>query len=257
MNQLSRNADAITRAEHGSFNDGIHIQFPRNLWEGFVGLLEPHGSGSGDHTKRADLSQTCYQSLCQTIREILLLGIAGEIVQGQDCQRLDAVGTDRGTLNKAVTALGESFNEARAVGGVAEGFSQLVDGLVQAVIEIDEGVGGPEFVAQLLAGNDFTGMFQKHDQDLEGLFLEPDLRAMLTQFTGPQIDLKRAKANALQPGRRAFHEVVRSLQNLRKLIIPLQLPQRLGVRVDTRTRPIIRGNRLRDKQVISWGPTGH
>ena len=59
--------------------------------------------------------------------------------------------------DEAVTAAGQRLDIAGTGGGIAERLAQLVYGRVQAVVEIDEGVGGPEFLAQLFAGDYLAG----------------------------------------------------------------------------------------------------
>ena len=48
--------------------------------------------------------------------------------------------------NEAVAAAGQGFDVAGAGGGIAEGLANFVDGGVEAVVEVDEGVGGPKLL---------------------------------------------------------------------------------------------------------------
>ena len=59
--------------------------------------------------------------------------------------------------DKAVAAAGKRLDIARGFGGIAEHFAKPRDGVVKAMVEIDEGVGGPNLVAKLLAGHDIAG----------------------------------------------------------------------------------------------------
>ena len=43
---------------------------------------------------------------------------------------------------------------------ISESFAHLVDGGVQAVVEVDEGIGGPEFLLQLFACDEIAGALQ-------------------------------------------------------------------------------------------------
>ena len=63
------------------------------------------------------------------------------------------------------------------------------------MVEIHEGVGRPQFAAELLAGNHFPGPFQQRRQYLEGLFLQLDFLSLTTQFAGAKIDLKDTETN--------------------------------------------------------------
>lgn len=49
-----------------------------------------------------------------------------------------------------ITPTSHSFHKARTYGRVAEGFTDLVNGFVQSVVEIDERVRGPKFPLNLL-----------------------------------------------------------------------------------------------------------
>jgi hypothetical protein len=51
------------------------------------------------------------------------------------------------------------------------------------MIEIHESIGRPEAAAKGLAGHHLPGMFQKHQQNLERLFLELDFDAIFAQLT--------------------------------------------------------------------------
>jgi hypothetical protein len=66
------------------------------------------------------------------------------------------------------------------------------------VIEIDKGVGRPDFFPQLVAGDDLAGILQQRREDLKGLFLEPDASAVFAQLSGSQVNFKNAKAQ--KPG---------------------------------------------------------
>src|SRR5437588_348466 len=69
--------------------------------------------------------------------------------------------------NEAISPFGNGFNEERRGCGIAEYLANLVDGGVEAVVEVDEGVGRPETLMQLLAGDDLPGICQQNTEDLE------------------------------------------------------------------------------------------
>ena len=109
------------------------------------------------------------------------------------------VGTWRGAggdwSDETVAAFGKSFDEAGVVGFVGEGVAEFVDGGVQAVFEINEGIFGPEALLELLAGYDEAGMFQKDGEDLEGAILEFEADAGFAEFAGEQVGLVGAEAD--------------------------------------------------------------
>jgi hypothetical protein len=96
---------------------------------------------------------------------------------------------------KTVSAASECFNEAGIFGGITEGVAQALDGGVQAVVEIHEGVGRPEPAPQLFPGKNFTGTLEEHGQDLERLLLESHLSAVPPEFTGAEIHFEGTKAD--------------------------------------------------------------
>ena len=65
------------------------------------------------------------------------------------------------------------------------------------MIEVDEGVGWPEAVAELFAGDDLAGFLEEQGKDLEGLVLELDSDAVLAEFAGAEVELEAREA---QPG---------------------------------------------------------
>jgi hypothetical protein len=100
---------------------------------------------------------------------------------------------------EAIAAAVESLDVSRRFGRIAEGRAQLGHGLVQAAVEIDEGVGGPKFLAEFLSGNQFAGTFEEQREDLEGLLLQPDSNSVLAKLTGAKLNFKNAKPQS--PGR--------------------------------------------------------
>jgi hypothetical protein len=53
------------------------------------------------------------------------------------------------------------------------------------VIEVNEGVAGPEAMLKLLASDHLSPVFQKDGEDLTRLFLELDTDPVLMQLTRP------------------------------------------------------------------------
>jgi hypothetical protein len=102
-------------------------------------------------------------------------------------------GVDRGDVGEEpVTATGNGLNEAWILRRVAQRFTNLVDGFVQTVIEVDDRL-APKFLLQLLPGYQLSGLFQQHRQDLKRLLLQSDAQATLRQFAGSKIDLEDSK----------------------------------------------------------------
>ena len=107
--------------------------------------------------------------------------------------RLGLKVVDRG--DEAVAAAGKGLDKAGVVGGVSESFADAVYGGVEAVLEVSKGVGGPEFLLQLLAGDQFSGAEEQGFEDLEGLPGQANPDALLAQFGGVEIYLEDAEAD--------------------------------------------------------------
>ena len=104
-----------------------------------------------------------------------------------DCQRFDFG-------DEAVAAAGKSFDVAGGVDGIGERVAELVHCGVEAVVEVDKHVGGPELRAEIFAGDQLAGTREENGEDFEGLAGEFEARAMLPEFVSVQIDQERAEA---------------------------------------------------------------
>ena len=96
--------------------------------------------------------------------------------------------------DEAVAAAGQGFDVAGAGGGISEGLADLVDGGVEAMVEVDEGVGGPEFLLQFFAGDDFSGALEQQGEHLEGLTLQAKLDSALAQFACAEVEFEDSEA---------------------------------------------------------------
>jgi hypothetical protein len=65
------------------------------------------------------------------------------------------------------------------------------------MLEINEGIIGPDPPAKLLSSYSGSGRFQQGGQDLERLCLQLHPDTVLTEFTFFEIDLERPKSNDL------------------------------------------------------------
>src|SRR3954454_17790439 len=97
--------------------------------------------------------------------------------------------------NKSITVMRQSLHEGWFLGIVAQSGAQLIDGLVQTALEINEGVFRPELPAEFVPGYHFAGALQQKDQRLERLFLKIDSRALTAQLAGAGIDFERAETD--------------------------------------------------------------
>ena len=97
--------------------------------------------------------------------------------------------------DEAVTALGKGLDPTRAIRGIMQSIAQAIDGGIQAMLEIDKSVRGPEQRAKLFASDEVARVVQEHLKDLKGLCGNADALPVAEQFPGREIGLKRAKTN--------------------------------------------------------------
>jgi hypothetical protein len=57
------------------------------------------------------------------------------------------------------------------------------------VVEVHEGVGGPEDTAEVFAANELAGMLEEIDKHPEGLLADPDRNAVAAKFEIASVDL--------------------------------------------------------------------
>src|SRR5579864_6072151 len=100
--------------------------------------------------------------------------------------------------HKAVTSACQGLDEARAAGGIAQHFAQLVHSRVQAVIEIHESIGRPKTLPQFLTGDYGPSTFQQESQHCKRLLLQAQLAVLFAQLPRSQISFEDAEAGRLR-----------------------------------------------------------
>jgi hypothetical protein len=96
--------------------------------------------------------------------------------------------------DETVAAARKGFDETRMLVRIAEGAAERLDRCVHAMLEIDEGVGGPEAALQLFSGEQLAGLFEKQGENLEGASGEMDLRTVFAKFARTEINLVGVEA---------------------------------------------------------------
>jgi hypothetical protein len=91
--------------------------------------------------------------------------------------------------DETVAAARKGFDETRVLVRIAESATQHQDRSVHAMLEIDEGVGGPEAALQFFSGEQLAGLFEKQGENLEGAPGEMDLRTVFAKLAGTEINL--------------------------------------------------------------------
>ena len=101
---------------------------------------------------------------------------------------------------EAVASAGQRLDEPGVGGGVSDGLPQAVHRGVEAVVEIHVGVGAPQGLTQLLAGNHLPGAGEEDAQDFEGTPAERHPLAGLAQVARGQVCLERPEASYARGG---------------------------------------------------------
>lgn len=123
-------------------------------------------------------------------------GIGGDEFGGDEFGR-NSFGCDEfDGGDEAVAAAGEGLDEARVAGGVAEDLADAVDGGVDAVVEVDEGAIGPEGAGDLVAGEDLAGVLEEQKEQLKGLGVELEAKALAAQLAGGSVGFEGSEAVA-------------------------------------------------------------
>ena len=97
---------------------------------------------------------------------------------------------------KPVATTGNGLDKARILGRIAEGVSNLADGFVETVIEVDDRL-RPDLCAQFLPADQFSWPFQQHSQQSKGLLLQWQALAMLRQLADSRIGFENPKSQTL------------------------------------------------------------
>ena len=92
--------------------------------------------------------------------------------------------------DEAIASFGECLDKAGTVGGVAEGFADLVDGGAEGVVEVNDRVTTPETQLELLPGDDLAGVLEERGENFKRLRLQLDPETSLPEFTALEVHLE-------------------------------------------------------------------
>ena len=92
--------------------------------------------------------------------------VAGGTRPPRFCASLELLAHRR---DEAIPLARNGLDERRIVGAFAEGVAQPVDRSMEPVFEVDEGVRGPEMLAEQLAGDELAGRSSRKMSRSKGL----------------------------------------------------------------------------------------
>jgi len=96
----------------------------------------------------------------------------------------------------------QGLNVFGVLRGIAQHFANPGDGIVQAVVEIDEGVSRPELTPQLLASDEAASTLQQDCKNLDGLTLRRNLMPRFRNSPAWRSRSKESKTTGCAPLRR-------------------------------------------------------
>src|SRR5664280_2313123 len=106
---------------------------------------------------------------------------------------------------EAVAAPRYGLDVLRFFGGVAERLPGCLDRGVNTVLEVDDGVVGPELPLYLFAGDQFTPVLQQDGQQSKRFLWQANRLPSAEQFSGSEVELKASEADPGWQG--IFHGV--------------------------------------------------
>src|SRR5471030_1190493 len=115
--------------------------------------------------------------------------------------------------DEAVAAPRQGFDKPGRFGWIPQSLAQPLDRGVDAMVELDHGIVGPQLLLQLFPSDQFTLALQQHRQNPDGLFGDFQFEPALTQFSGARIEFKHAetylrRSHAVAPSRGSVPEIL-------------------------------------------------
>ena len=109
--------------------------------------------------------------------------------------RLFAGFVPRYLSNKTITAAWQRLDELWPFGRVTEGLSESIYGSIQALVEIDERIRGPQSLLQFIPRDQLPGMLQQNVENLKRLSLKRPSVAVAAELCGFEVESELAEAN--------------------------------------------------------------
>jgi hypothetical protein len=105
------------------------------------------------------------------------------------------LGLDLDWAYEAVASAGYRFYKAGVFGVIVQGIAQPIHRFVQASVEIDEGIRGPQLFHQFVAGDQLAGAIEQHGENVKRLLLKIRGVPVGAEFAGAQVELELSKTH--------------------------------------------------------------
>jgi hypothetical protein len=98
--------------------------------------------------------------------------------------------------DESIPDAGQRFYVDRAPGRIAQSLPQFDNCFIQATVEIDVDIGGPESRSKLLAGHDVTRAIEENQQQFKWLVLELYPGAIFSEFARTYVQFENPEGQA-------------------------------------------------------------
>ena len=198
VGELRRDAKLVSSTQQGARHDHVDVRVGRDL-PGVRRLArEAGGRDAGAHDQRGEARERARECVGQAERQKLGVGVRPQHAERQHDETGDASGLrGAGRLDgheEPVAAPRKGLDELGGPCRVAEGLADLADAEVQALLEVDERVAGPDVLTDLAPPHHLAAAAGQEGEHLEGLRRQLDDVAVLTQLASPRIELEGSKA---------------------------------------------------------------
>jgi len=112
---------------------------------------------------------------------------------------------DLNRSDKTIPMPWQRLDEPWVLRVIPQRLAQFFHGGVNAVFKINEGIGGPEFLLELVPCHHFAGSLEEQGENLEGPLLELDLLAISAEFPSSKINFELSDPDAPRSRDGYFH----------------------------------------------------
>jgi hypothetical protein len=199
--QARRDAGAVALASRAALEQVVGAERLADAARPQRRVLEVHRRMRGHDAElgTAQVSELGGHLLGEAVAEVVAVAVGAHVLEGQHGQADQAfvllVFVAHQAADEPVAAARHRLDELRLVGVVAERRAQPLHGGIQAVLEIHEGAGRPQPLANAVAGDHVSGLLEQQLQDLEGLVLQARAPVRRAQLAGVDVEFERAESD--------------------------------------------------------------
>src|SRR5215468_2290976 len=141
--QLGGNPETISRSPDTPLENSSHIKLLADSAQIRILALERKRRSSRNYMKIFNMRKSVDDLLGSPIAKKLVFWVRSEIYEGEDSNR-GFGGCSCDVAQKPIAPTRDGLNEARGFGGIPQSLAQAFDGVIDAVVEVDERVRRPD-----------------------------------------------------------------------------------------------------------------